>query len=286
MSAPSETFRRADGESTGRDHAVQKLDGRLRDLLAGKKILMTGVTGFIGEQLFWKILTELPDTTPAVLVRKKRSQDAWERMVAVVKKDIFKDLRDSAGGPEELLEARVEVLEGDLPRAGAAGRRPGRALRRRRVASTRRSTRPSTPTCSAPGRCSSGIEAGPTSAGHGRDPTTCTSPRRTSGAGGADRSPRARSTTPSTRRGGRGRLAMRERIEDASRSPNVLEKLRKQAEREHGRAGPLTAANETERAGGSGSGRAGKAGTERARTLGWTDCLHVHQVDGRARRRR
>ncbi len=35
---------------------VQRLDGRLRDLLAGKKILMTGVTGFIGEQLLWKML--------------------------------------------------------------------------------------------------------------------------------------------------------------------------------------------------------------------------------------
>ena len=40
--------------------AAQRLDGRLRDLLAGKKIVMTGVTGFIGEQLLWKILTELP----------------------------------------------------------------------------------------------------------------------------------------------------------------------------------------------------------------------------------
>ena len=38
--------------------------GGCRDLLAGKKIVMTGVTGFIGEQLLWKILTELPDTTP------------------------------------------------------------------------------------------------------------------------------------------------------------------------------------------------------------------------------
>ena len=64
MSAPAETFRRADGEPNrgrpGRTNAVQHLDGRLKDLLAGKKILMTGVTGFIGEQLLWKILTELP----------------------------------------------------------------------------------------------------------------------------------------------------------------------------------------------------------------------------------
>jgi alcohol-forming fatty acyl-CoA reductase len=118
MSAPAEAFRRADrepGEHPGREHPIQQLDGRLKDLLAGKKILMTGVTGFIGEQLLWKILTELPDTRAAVLVRRKRSAAAWERMVGVVKKDIFSDVREAAGGPEQLLQARVDVIEGDLP---------------------------------------------------------------------------------------------------------------------------------------------------------------------------
>ena len=69
--------------ATGR--SVQRLDGRLRDLLAGKKIVMTGVTGFIGEQLLWKILTDLPDTCPSVLVRRKGSASAQDRMIAVVK---------------------------------------------------------------------------------------------------------------------------------------------------------------------------------------------------------
>ena len=83
---PADTFRR----SLVADVAERPLlDGRLRDLLAGKKILMTGVTGFIGEQLLWKILTDLPDTTPAVLVRRKRSAGARDRMIGVVKKDIF-----------------------------------------------------------------------------------------------------------------------------------------------------------------------------------------------------
>ena len=98
---------------TGR--AVQQLDGRLRDLLAGKKIVMTGVTGFIGEQLLWKILTELPETRPAVLVRRKGSASARDRMIAVVKKPIFDDLRNAAGGAAELLDAGIDVIEGDLP---------------------------------------------------------------------------------------------------------------------------------------------------------------------------
>lgn len=63
----------AENHAIKRRPSVQRLDGRLRDLLAGKKIVMTGVTGFIGEQLLWKILTELPDTTPVVLVRRKGS---------------------------------------------------------------------------------------------------------------------------------------------------------------------------------------------------------------------
>ena len=95
------------------------LDGRLRDLLAGKKILMTGVTGFIGEQLLWKILTELPETTPAVLVRRKGSATAQHRMVGVVKKKIFAEAVAAAGGPEQLVASRIQVIEGDLPNVPA-----------------------------------------------------------------------------------------------------------------------------------------------------------------------
>ena len=99
--------------ATGR--SVQRLDGRLRDLLAGKKIVMTGVTGFIGEQLLWKILTELPETRASVLVRRKGSASARDRMIAVVKKPIFAEVREAAGGAAELLDSRVEIIEGDLP---------------------------------------------------------------------------------------------------------------------------------------------------------------------------
>ena len=86
---------------------VQRLDGRLPDLLAGKKIVMTGVTGFIGEQLLWKILTELPETRPSVLVRRKGSASARDRMLGVVKKPIFNDIREAAGGASELLDSRI-----------------------------------------------------------------------------------------------------------------------------------------------------------------------------------
>src|SRR6187200_3321044 len=118
MSAvPAETHREASAASDAIKHrpSVQRLDGRLRDLLAGKKIVMTGVTGFIGEQVLWKILTELPDTTPAVLVRRKGSATARDRVIALVKKPIFASVREAYGGAEELVDARIEVIEGDLP---------------------------------------------------------------------------------------------------------------------------------------------------------------------------
>ncbi len=276
MSAPSETFRRADGESTGRDHAVQKLDGRLRDLLAGKKILMTGVTGFIGEQLFWKILTELPDTTPAVLVRKKRSQGAWERMVAVVKKDIFKDLRESAGGPEELLKARVEVIEGDLPNvpklprdidivvhcAGDVSFDPPidqafttnvigtKALMDRMIEA-----------------CSDEHGALVKIPHYVHISTAYTAGRRR---GAIPEAPHVHTIDydAETAAG----LAMRDLIESESRTSERLTKLRKEAEREHRAAGYLTTAADTERRRLEWvQAELVKAGTERARSLGWTD---------------
>nr|WP_231979783.1 SDR family oxidoreductase [Tessaracoccus coleopterorum] len=76
---------------------------------------MTGVTGFIGEQILWKVLTECPDTTTGVLVRRKGSVTAEQRVASLLKKKIFADLVRDAGGVEQLMASRVQVIEGDLP---------------------------------------------------------------------------------------------------------------------------------------------------------------------------
>ncbi|HQE32652.1 MAG TPA: SDR family oxidoreductase, partial [Propionibacteriaceae bacterium] len=91
------------------------LQGRIKDLLDGKKIVMTGVTGFIGEQILWKILTECPGTKVGVLVRRKGSVTARDRMVSLVGKKIFADVRAPYGSASELVDQRIEVIEGDLP---------------------------------------------------------------------------------------------------------------------------------------------------------------------------
>jgi HAD superfamily hydrolase (TIGR01490 family) len=260
--------------ATGR--SVQRLDGRLRDLLAGKKIVMTGVTGFIGEQLLWKILTELPETRPSVVVRRKGSASARDRMIAVVKKSIFAEVRQEAGGAAELLDSRIEIIEGDLPNvprlpsdldivvhcAGDVSFDPpiDQAFTTNVIGTKALLDRM--------------LEAVTDEAGERRKvphyvhiSTAYTAGRRRGAI------PEASHVydidyDAETAAG----IAMRDLIETESRTSEQLAKLRKEAEREHRQAGFLTTAADTERRRVEWvQAELIKAGTERARSLGWTD---------------
>jgi alcohol-forming fatty acyl-CoA reductase len=256
--------------------SAQWLDGRLRDLLAGKKIVMTGVTGFIGEQLLWKILTELPDSTPSVLVRRKGSAGARDRMIAVVKKPIFTEVREAAGGAAELLDSRVEVIEGDLPNvpelptdldivvhcAGDVSFDPpiDQAFTTNVIG-----------TKALLGRM---LEAVTNETGELRKvphyvhiSTAYTAGRRR---GAIPEAPHAHDIDYDAEAA--AGIAMRELIEAESRTSAQLARLRKEAEREHRQAGFLTTAADTERRRMNWvEAELVKAGTERARSLGWTD---------------
>jgi fatty acyl-CoA reductase len=278
--APADTFHES-GESPPpaaviAQPSVQHLDGRLRDLLAGKKIVITGVTGFIGEQLLWKILTELPETTPAVLVRRKGSASARDRMLSVVKKQIFAELREAAGGPDALLDSRIEVLEGDLPNvpplpvdtdivvhcAGEVSFDPPidqafttnvigtKALLDRLIAA-----------CSDEHGTLRKIP-------HYVHISTAYTAGRRRGAIPEASHVHSIDYDAETQAG----LAMLDLIEADSRTSARLTKLRKEAEREHRQAGFLTTAADTERRRKEWvQAELVKAGTERARSLGWTD---------------
>jgi alcohol-forming fatty acyl-CoA reductase len=259
---------------TGR--SVQRLDGRLRDLLAGKKIVMTGVTGFIGEQLLWKILTELPDTTPVVLVRRKGSASAHDRMIALVKKPIFSEVRDAAGGAAELLDSRVEIIEGDLPNvpqlpadldivvhcAGDVSFDPpiDQAFATNVIGTKALMNRM--------------LEAIADEHGEWRKvphyvhiSTAYTAGRRR---GAIPEAPHVHDIDYDAEAA--AGIAMRDLIEAESRTSVQLARLRKEAEREHRQAGFLTTAADTERRRMAWvEAELVKAGTERARSLGWTD---------------
>ena len=279
MSAvPAETHRGASAASDAIKHRpiVQRLDGRLRELLAGKKIVMTGVTGFIGEQLLWKILTELPETTPAVLVRRKGSASARDRMIALVKKPIFTELRDTAGGAAQLLDSRVEIIEGDLPNvpqlpadldivvhcAGDVSFDPpiDQAFTTNVIGTKALMNRM--------------LEAIADERGEWRTvphyvhiSTAYTAGRRR---GAIPEAPHVHDIDYDVEAA--AGIAMRDLIEAESRTSAQLAKLRKEAEREHRQAGFLTTAADTERRRMEWvDAELVKAGTERARSLGWTD---------------
>ena len=88
---------------------------KLRERLEGKRVLLTGVTGFVGEALLHRILGDLPDTNVVALVRRKGSLTGRARMEQLLAKPIFDHARkehgDDAGA---LIDARISVLEGDL----------------------------------------------------------------------------------------------------------------------------------------------------------------------------
>ena len=273
VKAPASTFGVIESRTL---HVPPLLDGRIADLLAGKKIVMTGVTGFIGEQLLWKVLGDCPDTRVGVLVRPKGSVTAEQRVAGLLGKRIFKPIVEASGGIEALMDARVQVIAGDLPNVPALPRDIDVMV-----------------------HCAGDVSFDPpidqafmtnvvgTKALLTRLREACSDAE-----GNLERVPHyvhiSTAYTAGRRRGAIpeaahvhdvdyesetvAALAMKDHIENRSRSSEQLTKLRRQAEALHAKAGYLTTSEDTER-------RRQEwvkqelisAGTERARSLGWTD---------------
>ena len=280
--APADDFRTdgfrvgTDGSGTVEAGRALRLDGPLRDLLADRKIVMTGVTGFIGEQLLWKILTELPDTVPSVLVRRKGSASARDRVVSLVKKKIFTGVREAAGGAEALVDQRIEVIEGDLPNVPALPRDldvlvhcagdvsfdpPIDQAFTTNVIGTEALMQRMLEACR-------GEDGQPTRVPHYVHISTAYTAGRRRGAIPEGPQEHDADYAVETAAG----VGMRELVEAESRMPERLAILRKEAERLHRRAGYLTTAADTERRRRDWvQAELVRAGTERARSLGWTD---------------
>jgi alcohol-forming fatty acyl-CoA reductase len=242
---------------------------QLRERLEGKRMLLTGVTGFVGEALLHRILGELPDTHVVALVRRKGSLTGRARMEQLLAKPIFEPVREQyAGEAGAVIDARITVVEGDLadvPELPAdldivihcAGDvsfdPPIHEAFETNVLGTERLLRR--------------ILASGSDPHYVHVSTAYTAGRR-------------RGAIPEAsvehdvdwRTEARWGLAMRDRIEETSRSPGVLSRLRKEAEREHRRAGPITSAQDAERRRREWvDKKLVQAGGERARSLGWTD---------------
>jgi len=248
--------------------AATKLAGKLK----GKRVLVTGITGFVGEALLHRILGDLPETTVVAIIRPKGSLTGSARMAQLLRKDIFKPFYGAGtayADAEELSAARVEVVEGDLsdvpelPKdldivvhcAGDVSFDPpihdafttnvlGTKSLLERIVETQRPVHYV--------HISTAYTAGRRRGAIPEAPVEHTVDWRVEAAAG---------------------MAMKDRIEEASRGAAMLVRFRKEAEKLHRRAGHLTAAADTERRRTEWvAKKLVETGTERARSLGWTDC--------------
>jgi len=244
----------------------------LRDTLDGRRVFLTGVTGFVGQAFLARVLSDLTGTNLVVLVRSKGSQTGRDRVEQLLRKPAFAPLRATGVDLDDLLDARVEVLEGDLA-----------------------DLPPLPPGLDVVIHCAGDVSFDPEI-----DEAFTTNVLGThqlldrvveSAAGGplphyvhistAYVAGRRRGAIPETavehdvdwEVEADAASRVHQRLEDTSRTPAVLAPLGRAAEAEHGRAGPLTTAADTERRRREWVGtELVRAGRDRARSLGWTDC--------------
>lgn len=88
----------------------------IREGLAGKRVLITGVTGFVGQAVLERLLTEVPRARVAALVRPRGRRSGRDRLLQLADKPVLGRWIDRVGADEarRVLAEDVEVIEGDL----------------------------------------------------------------------------------------------------------------------------------------------------------------------------
>jgi HAD superfamily hydrolase (TIGR01490 family) len=84
--------------------------------LAGAHVLLTGATGFLGQATLERLLSSYPDTRVSVLIRPRGERGAAERLAALLRKTVFRQLSERLGAEElaRVVRERVTAIEGDL----------------------------------------------------------------------------------------------------------------------------------------------------------------------------
>ena len=89
----------------------------IADALAGKRIAITGSTGFVGTALVERLLRQVPDSELVLLVRSGRRVSAAQRVKReILRNDAFARLRAELGGAgfDEMAARRVHTIAGDV----------------------------------------------------------------------------------------------------------------------------------------------------------------------------
>jgi HAD superfamily hydrolase (TIGR01490 family) len=110
----------------------------IRDALAGKRLFITGTTGFLGTALLERLLRGVPDCEIVLLVRPGKRSTVEQRVAReIFKNDAFDRLRAELGpGPDgkkgggfaEMTARRVTAVAGDVSADGLGLDEAGRAI--------------------------------------------------------------------------------------------------------------------------------------------------------------
>jgi thioester reductase-like protein/phosphoserine phosphatase len=93
----------------------------VRESLAGKHLMLIGVTGFIGKVWLVDLLEKIPDIRKVtLLIRRNRTTSALRRFEKIVEESpTFDTLQEIHGAKlAEFLQEKVEVVEGDVSQPG------------------------------------------------------------------------------------------------------------------------------------------------------------------------
>ncbi|WP_405772403.1 HAD-IB family phosphatase [Actinacidiphila glaucinigra] len=79
-------------------------------------VLLTGATGFVGQAVLERLLTDHPDTHISLLVRGKGGQTGQDRLRRLLRKPVFGRWREAVGTEEaeRVVRERITVLDGSM----------------------------------------------------------------------------------------------------------------------------------------------------------------------------
>src|SRR5438270_13360949 len=88
----------------------------IREALTGKRVVVTGATGFLGTALVERLLRSVPECDVVVLVRPGRRTPAATRVKReILRNDAFDRLRRELGdGFDDNIARRLTVIAGDV----------------------------------------------------------------------------------------------------------------------------------------------------------------------------